>query len=207
MRHGTPQVTDRPRHTLFEDAQGILSGTLMCAFALHLLTSAGLMTGQTAGLAILIGYATGWPFAPVFVAVNLPFYWLAWRRMGPRFTIKTFVAVALVAGFSTILPPLIGFDHASPLAAALIVGVITGPGLIALFRHGASLGGIGILAVWLQDSIGWRAGWVQLGFDAALFAAALFVMAPGLVLCSLAGAAVLNVIVAINHRRDRYIAL
>lgn len=194
------------RHTLFEDAQGLISGTAMCAFALHLLTSAGLMTGQTAGLAILIGYATGWAFGPVFFVINLPFYWLAFRRMGLAFTIKTFIAVALLSGFSMLIPPLISFDTVNPLAAALIVGVITGPGLIALFRHGASLGGIGILAVYLQDNTRLRAGWVQLGFDLVLFSFALAIMAPLLVLYSLAGAAVLNVIVAINHRRDRYIA-
>jgi uncharacterized membrane-anchored protein YitT (DUF2179 family) len=47
---------------------------------------------------------------------------------------------------------------------------------------------------------------VQLGFDLVLFSAALLVMAPMLVLYSLSGAVVLNLIVAINHRRDRYIA-
>jgi len=194
------------RHTLFEDAQGLISGTAMCAFALHLLTSAGLMTGQTAGLAILIGYATGWAFGPVFFVINLPFYWLAFRRMGAAFTIKSFISVALLSGFSMIIPPLITFETINPLAAALVVGVITGPGLIALFRHGASLGGIGILAVYLQDNTRLRAGWVQLGFDLVLFTLALLIMPPLLVLYSLAGASVLNVIVAINHRRDRYIA-
>lgn len=194
------------RHSLFDDAQGLISGAAMCAFALHLLTSAGLITGQTAGLAVLISYATGWAFGAVFFVINLPFYWLAWRRMGLAFTLKTFVAVALLSGFSAIIPPLVQFDTLEPLAAALIVGVITGPGLIAIFRHGASLGGIGILAVYLQDNTGLRAGWVQLGFDAALFAVAFLILAPDLVLYSLAGAVVLNVIVAINHRRDRYIA-
>ncbi len=57
-------------------------------------------------------------------------------------------------------------------------GVITGPGLIVLFRHCASLGGIGILAVYLQDNTLLRAGWVQLGFDILLFGLALLVMAP-----------------------------
>jgi uncharacterized membrane-anchored protein YitT (DUF2179 family) len=194
------------RHTRLEDAQGLIAGTAMCAFALHLLTSAGLMTGQTAGLAVLIGYATGWGFGPVFFAINLPFYWLALRRMGLAFTVKTFIAVALLSGFSMLIPPLVRFDTVDPLAAALIVGVITGPGLIVIFRHGASLGGIGILAVYLQDHTRLRAGWVQLGFDIVLFAAALLVLAPSLVLYSLAGAVVLNAIVAINHRRDRYIA-
>ena len=49
---------------------------------------------------------------------------------------------------------------------------------LALFRHGASLGGIGIVALMLQDRLGWRAGWVQLAFDAVLFAASFLVVPP-----------------------------
>ncbi len=199
-------MTDRPQHSLFEDAQGIAFGTAMCGFGVHLLTAAGLVTGQTAGLAVLISYATGWAFGPVFFVVNLPFYWLALRRMGVAFTVKTFLAVGLLALVTTALPLLITFDRLEPLTTALIFGAITGPGLLALFRHGASLGGIGILALYLQDKTGLRAGWVQLGFDALLFAAALLLLPPLLVLYSLAGAVVLNVVIAVNHRRDRYVA-
>jgi uncharacterized membrane-anchored protein YitT (DUF2179 family) len=192
-------------HTALEDAQGLASGALLCAFGVILLTSAGLMTGQTAGLAVLISYASGWPFAPVFFAVNLPFYALALARMGWRFTLKTFAAVALLSALVAVLPGLIGFEQLHPGAAAVLFGAITGAGLLAIFRHGASLGGIGILALMAQERLGWQAGWVQLGFDAVLFALAFLLIAPGLVLWSLLGALVVNVIVGINHRRDRYI--
>lgn len=194
------------RHTRFEDAQGIAFGTLMCGFGVHLLTSAGLVTGQTAGLAVLIGYATGWAFGPVFLLINLPFYWLAWRRMGLAFTMKTFVAVGLMSGVTLALPVLITFDRLDPLATAVVFGAISGAGLLALFRHGASLGGVGIVALWLQERTGMRAGWLQLGFDAVLFTGALFLLPPAMVLWSLVGAVVLNLVIAVNHRRDRYIA-
>ena len=48
----------------------------------------GLLTGGTAGVAFLIHYATGWNFGLVFFAINLPFYGLAWKRMGKRFTLQ-----------------------------------------------------------------------------------------------------------------------
>ena len=193
------------RHSLFEDAQGLATGTLLCAFGIVILTSAGLMTGQTAGLAVLIGYATGWPFAAVFFAVNLPFYALALARMGRRFTVKTFVAVALLSAMAAVLPGLIAFDSLHPGAAALLFGVVTGAGLLAVFRHGASLGGVGIIALMAQERLGWQAGWVQLGFDAVLFALALLVIDPMLVAWSLLGAVVVNSVIGVNHRRDRYI--
>ncbi len=199
-------MADRPAHTAFEDAQGLLFGAGMCGFGLHILTSAGLMTGQTAGLAVLVAYATGWAFAPVFFTVNLPFYWLAYRRLGAAFTVKTFAAVALVSALSWLLADAVQVAAAHPAVAAALFGIVTGGGLLAIFRHRASLGGVGILAFYLQERLGWRAGWVQLGFDMALFAAAFAVLPPGRVLWSALGAAIVNAILAINHRRDRYIA-
>src|SRR3989475_4336324 len=50
---------------------------------------AGLLTGSTAGLAFVLHYATGWPFGLVFFAINIPFYWFAWTRVGRTFTVKT----------------------------------------------------------------------------------------------------------------------
>lgn len=104
-----------------------------------------------------------------------------------------------------LFPLLLRFDHVDPVLGALLAGAATGLGLLAVFRHGASLGGIGVLALWLQERAGIQAGWVQLDFDALLFAAAIAALDPLLVLLSLLGAAVVNVVVAVNHRNDRYI--
>ncbi|ARC88492.1 YitT family protein [Rhodovulum sp. MB263] len=195
-----------PRHTLPDDIQGLVFGTLLVALSVSLLKSAGLVTGQIAGLSLVGTYATGLGFGPVFFVLNLPFYWLGYRRMGRAFVLKTFAAVALLSVFSELLPHVLTIGPVHPLAASLLAGVTAGAGLLALFRHGASLGGVGIMALWLQDSRGIRAGWVQLGFDTVVFALAFAVIQPLTVLWSMAGAAVLNLIIATNHRRDRYIA-
>lgn len=199
-------MTDPKTHTLLEDAQGIAFGALMASFGVTILTQLGLVTGQTAGLAVLIGYATGWGFGPVFFAINIPFYILGWWRMGPAFTIKTFAAVAAVSALTMLMPRWMGFAHIDPMFGAVLFGLASGSALLALFRHGASLGGIGIVALIAQERLGWRAGWVQLAFDAALFAAALAVIDARAVAYSFAGALVVNLVIAINHRRDRYIA-
>lgn len=193
-------------HSLIEDAQAFVLGTAMCALSVQFLTALGLITGQTAGLGVLLSYMTGWGFGAVFFVVNLPFYVLAWLRMGPRFTIKSFVAVALLSLQTELFPHVMRFDKLHPVLGALLAGATAGLGLIVLFRHGASLGGIGVLALFLQDRVGIRAGWVQMGFDALLFAVALAVLDPSLVALSLLGAVVLNLIIAVNHRKDRYIA-
>ena len=192
-------------HTPLEDVQAFLLGTGLCALGVLFLTSAGLVTGQTAGLGILASYLSGWPFGAWFFVLNLPFYVLGWRRMGPRFVVKTLLAVALLSVFATLLPSFVSFERLDPWVASALAGAVTGMGLIVIFRHGASLGGIGILALWMQERFAIQAGWVQLGFDAILFAVAFLILDPYLVLASLLGAVIVNLIIAVNHRRDRYI--
>ncbi|WP_425039344.1 YitT family protein [Primorskyibacter sp. S187A] len=195
----------RLTHQSHEDAMAFSLGTALCAFGVTMLTHLGLVTGQTAGLAVLLSYATGASFGLVFFVVNLPFYILGWLQMGAMFTLKTFIAVSMVSALSEWLPHHFVFEQLSALPGAIMAGAVIGMGLIVLFRHGASLGGIGILGLWLQDRFGIQAGWVQLAFDAALFAAAFVLLAPDLVIYSLAGAVIVNLIIAVNHRKDRYI--
>jgi uncharacterized membrane-anchored protein YitT (DUF2179 family) len=199
-------MTDPKTHSLIEDAQGLAFGSTMAAFSIVILTHLGLITGQTAGLAVLISYASGIPFGPVFFVLNIPFYWFGYRRMGLSFTIKTFLAVAALSVLSTLMPGWVDFSTLNPAFGAILFGFISGAALLAIFRHGASLGGIGILALYLQDRTGFRAGQTQLIFDAALFTIALTLLPWQTVAWSFLGAATVNLVIAINHRRDRYIA-
>lgn len=201
--HGVPAVR---RHSLFDDAQALVTGTLFVALGLMLFRQAGLVTGGTAGIALIAHYASGWRFGALFFAINLPFYWLAWRRMGRRFTVKTFAAVALLSLLSEHLPSLLAIDRVQPVFAAIAGGLLIGAGFLILFRHRASLGGLNVLVLWLQERTGWRAGYLQLALDVAiLLASTPWVDAPRLAL-SIVGAAAMNLALAINHRPDRYIA-
>lgn len=200
-------MTDPMHHSLAEDTQGIIYGAAMAAFGITILTHLGLVTGQTAGLAVLISYATGWGFGPVFFAVNLPFYWLGYRRMGARFVSKTLLSVTLMSVLATLMPRWVTFGTLDPVVGVLLFGAISGSALLALFRHGASLGGIGIVALYLQDRTGLRAGWTQLLFDLCLFTAALGLRDVPTVAISALGALVVNLTIAVNHRRDRYVAV
>ena len=194
-----------PRHSPVEDTQGIVFGGIMGAFGAFLLASSGLITGQLAGLALLVSQGTGWGFGPVYLVLSLPFYGFGYRRLGAWFLGRTVAAVLLMVAVSMALPHLIGFDRLHPGAAAVLAGFVSGAGLLALFRHRTSLGGIGAVALDIQDRTGIRAGWVQMGFDTVLFAVAFALMPWDRVLWSALGAGVLNLVIAINHRRDRYV--
>ncbi len=208
--HAGMTFSDSPtasRHTPSEDIQGLLAGTLLVALSVTLLRESALITGQIAGLSLLLSYAQGWPFGAVFFGLNLPFYWLGYKRMGRVFIAKTFAAVVLLSGFSFLLPQMMSFSTLHPAAGAVLGGVTAGSGLLALFRHGATLGGVGIVAFYLQDTHNIKAGHVQLGFDACVFLVALFLFPLTTVMWSLLGAVVTNIVISVNHRRDRYIAI
>lgn len=170
-------------------------------------TSAGLLTGGTAGLAFLLHYATGIGFGKIFFVLNLPFYWLALRKLGRAFTIKTFAAVLLLSVLTELQTQFLQFSHLQPLYAAIAGGLITGTGFLVLFRHRCSLGGVGILALYLQDRYGWRAGKVQMAVDCCIVLLALWSVEPLRVAWSIAGAVALNLVLAMNHRPGRYMAV
>lgn len=199
-------MTEAARHTTIEDAQGLSLGVFLCALALQFLTFAGLITGQTAGIAVILSYLGGWPFGLVFFLINIPFYILAWFRLGRVFTFKSLMSVTALSVLTEVLPKGLALESLSPLLAALIFGSLTGVGLLVMFRHNGSLGGLGVLALLVQDKTGFRAGYVQLAADAVIFSAAFLLFPPGTVLWSVLGAVILNLIIAINHRHDRYIA-
>lgn len=202
------EVTPSPvRHSPFEDVQALVTGTLMLSLGLALYRHAGLLTGGTAGIAFLLHYWSGLAFGAIFFVVNLPFYWLALRRMGRAFTLKTFAAVALLSAFTEAQPLVLAIERLQPLYAAVIGGLLMGTGLLILFRHKASLGGVGIVAFYLQERYGWRAGRVQMAVDAVIVGAALSVVEPGRVLLSVLGAVALNMVLAVNHRPGRYLGM
>ena len=196
------QTSDR--HHLLEDIQALFSGTLIFAFATLLFRQAEMLTGGTAGLAFLAYYVSDLPFGLLYFLINLPFYAFGLRALGRAFTVKTFCAVSLLSIFSETLPHFVRFERLDPLLAAVLGGLLAGVGLLMLIRHQASLGGIGILAIYLQKTRGWRAGTLQMVADGGIVLAALFIADPARVALSVVGALLLNMVLTINHRPGRY---
>jgi uncharacterized membrane-anchored protein YitT (DUF2179 family) len=200
------ESSNSPKHSFIDDAQGLALGVFLCGVSVHVLTHVGLITGQTAGLAVIISYLTGWSFGAVFFVINIPFYALAYFRLGPMFTLKSLISVTVLSAVTFVLPMGWQMGTIEPWLAAIIAGCATGVGLIAMFRHNGSLGGFGVLALIVQDTTGFRAGYFQLAIDAVLFGVAFFILPFHLVIWSLLGAVIVNLTIAVNHRPDRYVA-
>ena len=146
----------------------------------------------------------GVPLGLAFFLINLPFYALAWRKKGWRFTLATFVAVGMVSILTDIHGRMVILQLAHPLYAALVGGPMLGVGLLILFRHQGSLGGVNIVALYLQDRFAWRAGYVLLAVDMVIMMVALAVADVPTVLYSIIGGVTMNMAIAMNHPPNRY---
>jgi len=194
-----------PAHSLLDDLQAGFTAMLLLSLGLTLLGSAGLVSGGAPGLAFLLAYASGLPLGLCLVLVNLPFYVLGWKMLGPRITLRSLAAVICLALAVELARSLIKIQVDTAFAA-LAGGVLLGTGLLVMFRHGASLGGVGLLAIYLHRRRGWSVGWVQLGLDLLILLASLRLLDWAQLAWSVLAAMALNAVLAWNHKPGRYLA-
>jgi uncharacterized membrane-anchored protein YitT (DUF2179 family) len=189
---------------LADDAQGLATGTLLAALGVFLMQQAGLVPGGTVGIALLLHYASGLDVGAALFLVNLPFYAFAWLRLGKAFTLRTALAVSLLSALSSWLPRAIAVQQVDGVLAAVLGGLLCGVGILILFRHGASLGGLNVLALRLHDRFGWSTGKVQLALDALIVLAGSWLSGDlGRLALSVLAVATLNLVLVWNHRKGR----
>lgn len=191
-------------HSLRENLLALILGSALVSLGVIFFNKVGLLTGGTAGLAIFLTKVSDFSFGQVFFMLNLPFYALSVARMGWRFTVNTFVAVSIVSLAVDHLHHVIEIARIEPLYAALLGGGLIGMGMLVIFRHKMSLGGFNILALFLQERFGIRAGKVQMALDCIIVVLSLFIVDLSLILLSVVGAIATNLILAMNHKPGRY---
>jgi uncharacterized membrane-anchored protein YitT (DUF2179 family) len=194
-----------PRHSLLEDLQAIVTAAGFVSLGFFLLGQARLLTGGISGVSLLLARFAPLSFGQLLVILNAPFAWLAVRQLGWAFTGKTAAAVVLTGLLTDSLHHVVVLQWIHPGYAAVLGGALVGIGLLILFRHGASLGGLGVLALWLQARRRLSAGLFQMAVDALIVVASLFLVPPATVAWSVLGALALNLVLAVNHRPGRYL--
>ncbi len=197
------QVIPR-RHTLLEDAYGLAIGIIFVVIGVVFLRSAGLVTGGIAGIALLLSYVLPWTVGDIFTTVNIPFFIFAYFAMGKRFAIKSAIAsfgVTIVLG---LMPQALTIAAINPLFSALAGGTLCGMGVLALARHGAGVGGTGIVTLWIYRRHGINAGYGQAAIDCVIMLASASVIVLPLVAWSVLSALALSGMVVAWHRPGRY---
>ena len=149
-------------------------GCVLMAFGVEgFLTPNSITTGGAAGLAVSINHLL--PVLPkgvLYLLINIPLLWMAIRRFGLRFLLKTVYGVgvySLVLEVATLLPAMT--DDA--MLACLLGGACVGAGLGLVFSRGYTTGGSD-LCVWLLRTKlrAFSTGSLVLCIDAAVIAVA-----------------------------------
>jgi uncharacterized membrane-anchored protein YitT (DUF2179 family) len=138
---------------------GILAGSFIFTFGLNNFIIANrLAEGGFVGISLLGLYLYHIPLGITFLVLNIPLFFLAWKRFGRMFILKTIVGVVAVSLFSEMTNGLFSMGVQDKLLAALYGGVVSGIGLGIIFRFGGTTGGADIIARVVNHYFGWSMG-------------------------------------------------
>lgn len=96
------------------------------------------------------------PISVAFYCINVPLMILAWRQIGHKFTIFTFITVSMSSLFIQFVPVVVLTED--PIINALFGGVVMGLGIGFALRHNISSGGTDIVSLTIRKKTGRNVG-------------------------------------------------
>lgn len=152
----------------------ITIGALIAAFGLDgFLIPNKIIDGGIMGIAIMTSYKTNFALGWCIFLLNLPFIFLALKKMGKLFVAFTFYAVIILSLGVSMMPEWLSHRHVSdPFLACIFGGLILGGGVGLVLRSNSSLDGTEILAIWLSKKWGFSVGEIIMFFNLFIFTAA-----------------------------------
>ncbi|WP_038912316.1 YitT family protein [Dickeya dadantii] len=191
-------------HTLKDDVYGLMLGVMFIAIGLNLLKLSGMITGGIAGIALLLSYFIPLSIGVLFILANIPFMIFCYFSMGRAFTLKTLIVNIALSAATQAVPGLLTINYIHPLFSALVGGTFLGMGILSLARHNASVGGTGVVTLWLYKRFNINAGKSQMLLDMLVFAVSIFTMPAHLLLWSALSALAMNAMLMNWHKPGRY---
>lgn len=161
-------------------ALGSVVGAFLYAVGINLfVVPAGLYTGGVMGFCQVIRTILAEYFqlhfetfdiaGVIYYAINIPIFFIAFRRMGRKFFIKTLITVTAITLFLSVIPITVIVEDR--MASCVVGGIIAGAGTGIALRMGSSGGGMDVIGVvltrWRQD---FSVGRVNLLVNLALYA-------------------------------------
>lgn len=182
----------------------MITGCTLLALGLWLMKAAGIVTAGIAGVALLLSYHVPLGVGLLFFVLNVPFLLLAMGTLGRAFTIKTTLAIALIFGLTALAQASVEIAFVHPAFAALAGGTAMGVGILALIRHNTGVGGVNIVALWVQKSRGWNVGRLHMVLDGAILLAAALTLSPAQWGWSVLSTLAINLVLVAYHKPGRY---
>ena len=161
-----------------------LGNTVMAAAIVLFILPAGLITGGTAGLGIIMQHLTGMSL-PVFSAIfNVTMFLLGLVCLGKTFAATTLVSTVLSPVMLAVMQYIVG-DYViceDMLLCVLFGGILVGVAIAMVVRAGSSTGGMDIPPLLLQKFAGIPVSRSLYAFDLFIIAGQTVLVAPDMLL-------------------------
>ena len=204
----------KKEEVIYEIERGLMSilGAFLYAAGINLfVVPAGLYTGGLMGICQVIRTVLttllGMDFGSLDIAgiiyyvINIPIFFIAFRRLGRKFFFKTLVSVTAITLFMSLIPPVVIVEDI--MAACVVGGIVSGAGVGILLRMGSSGGGMGVIGVLLTK---WKknfsVGKVNLLMNLVLYGTCLFLFDTGVVVYSVIYAAAYSLAMDRMHTQN-----
>jgi len=153
----------------------MLLGILSAGFGLKgFLMPNGLIDGGVMGISLLIDKETILPLSLLIVVINLPFILLGWHQISKIFSLKSIIAIALLALAVAVFPyPTVTNDK---LLVAVFGGFFIGAGIGLCIRGGGVIDGTEVLAIFFNRKSSLSVGDFLLLFNIIIFSAAAYLL-------------------------------
>lgn len=148
-------------------------GAFIAGFALKgFLIPNKMIDGGIAGVSILANYVTHVNLGLLLLGINIPFIYLAIKKLGKLFAVQTLYAIAMLSLSVNIFNVTVTNDL---LLATVFGGVVLGIGVGFVLRSNAAMDGIEILSIRLSKRSGFSIGEIIMFFNFYIYTAAGFI--------------------------------
>ena len=144
-------------------------GAIIAAFSIEeFLVPNNLFDGGVTGISMILAHFIPVNLGVLIFLVNLPFVYLAYKKMGHRFVINVVYAIMLFSVMTGVFEPVREATD-EMLLAVTYGGVLLGVGVGMVLRGGGCLDGTEIVAVILNRNLSISVGQIILGFNVIIF--------------------------------------
>lgn len=157
----------------------IISGSFILALSVvGFFLPNNLITGGTAGLALLLHYITPLTIGSLVALINLPLIIIGIKYLGKIFAIRTIITIILISLFIDLLAQVIQLKPfiIDTTLSAIFGGIFVGVGLALVIKGNSSAGGSTILARVISSKTEIKPGQVILIIDTLIIFSALFIL-------------------------------
>lgn len=157
----------------------IISGTFILALSVvGFFLPNNVITGGTAGLALLLHYITPLTIGTLIALVNFPLLIIGIKYLGKMFAIRTIITIILISIFIDFLSQIIHLRAfiIDTTLSSIFGGILIGLGLALVIKGNSSAGGSTIIAKIVSSKTEIKPGQVILILDSLIVFSSLFII-------------------------------